>query len=189
MHSRKLSGFDQEDLFLLQRLSRLDRLTPQKPEPAQIKSKQELCYYKMSLPEALAFYEVMGTALIRTREASDLGKYNSKDKSENEDKRSSQVMEVYQIQRYNDHNAKERMQEKQNEHKNKNSKNHEPVNPTNNHHSNLQNNALHNLDCSRGQDYLLYAYNQTGNLCIIGKDNQPGTYGGRITNGSFLSKA
>lgn len=187
MHSRKLSGFDQDDLFLLYELSRLDRLTPQKTEPAQIKEKQNLCNHHMSLSEALAFYEIMGTALVRTTEPSELGKNKPTEKKDNDSKRSSQVMEVYQIQRYTNHSAKERMQEKQN--KNNNAQNHEPVNPTNTNQSDFQNNALQNLDCSRGQDYLLYSYNKTGNECIIGKDNQPGTYGGRITNGNYYSKA
>lgn len=45
------------------------------------------------------------------------------------------------------------------------------------------------LDANRCSGFLLYSYNKNGVHSVLGEDISPGSYGGRITSGSFVSKA
>lgn len=45
------------------------------------------------------------------------------------------------------------------------------------------------LDVNRCAGFLLYSYDKHGTHSILGEDNKPGGYGGRITNGEFGRKA
>lgn len=49
--------------------------------------------------------------------------------------------------------------------------------------------AYDRMDCSNKEAYLLYSYDKTGCHSIIGKDINPGSYGGSITRGDFKRKA
>lgn len=45
------------------------------------------------------------------------------------------------------------------------------------------------LDANRCSGFLLYSYNKNGVHSVLGENISPGSYGGRITSGSFISKA
>lgn len=45
------------------------------------------------------------------------------------------------------------------------------------------------LDANRCSGFLLYSYDKNGIHSILGENISPGGYGGRITSGSFISKA
>lgn len=45
------------------------------------------------------------------------------------------------------------------------------------------------LDANRCSGFLLYSYNKDGVHSVLGENISPGSYGGRITSGSFISKA
>lgn len=45
------------------------------------------------------------------------------------------------------------------------------------------------LDADRCAGFLLYSYNKNGAHSVLGEHISPGSYGGRITSGEFLSKA
>ncbi|MDE7206147.1 MAG: hypothetical protein K2N90_03130 [Lachnospiraceae bacterium] len=45
------------------------------------------------------------------------------------------------------------------------------------------------LDENRCPGFLLYSYDKNGGHSVLGENISPGSYGGRITSGSFVSKA
>lgn len=45
------------------------------------------------------------------------------------------------------------------------------------------------LDANRCSGFLLYSYDKNGVHSVLGENISPGSYGGRITSGSFASKA
>lgn len=53
----------------------------------------------------------------------------------------------------------------------------------------VQSSVYDQLDENRCPGFLLYSYDKNGTHSVLGENISPGSYGGRITSGSFVSKA
>lgn len=185
MDSRRLA-----EMELLHRLSRIDdvRTYQQLERRLDIKENRRT---SMSMQEALALYlESIAPAIVPK-----LPMEEQKVKTDSNKRQGSpdtmEVVEVYRLTNQRKQNAKERAKEKKH-HKeiDLNERNEEQKNTSDKEASDIWlQNAFDRLDCSRAEGYLLYSYNRQGTHSIIGHDNQPGTYGGRITSGDFGRKA
>lgn len=56
-------------------------------------------------------------------------------------------------------------------------------------HQEVQSSVYDQLDENRCPGFLLYSYDKNGTHSVLGENISPGSYGGRITSGSFVSKA
>lgn len=180
MDSRRLA-----EMELLHRLSRIDdvRTYQQLERRLDIKENRRT---SMSMQEALALYlQSIAPAIVPK-----LPKEEQKGKIDSNKRQdifgTMEVVEVYRLANQRKQDAKERTKEKK----------HPKGIDWNKLNGNQENasdiwsqNAFNRLDCSRAEGYLLYSYNKQGTHSIIGHDNQPGTYGGRITSGDFGRKA
>lgn len=180
MDSRRLA-----EMELLHRLSRIDdvRTYQQLERRLDIKENRRT---SMSMQEALALYlQSIAPAIVPK-----LPMEEQKGKTDSNKWQGSpgtmEVVEVYRLANQRKQDAKERAKEKKHQKE-------IDLNELNEKKENASDiwsqNAFDRLDCSRAEGYLLYSYNRQGTHSIIGHDNQPGTYGGRITSGDFGRKA
>ena len=180
MDSRRLA-----EMELLHRLSRIDdvRTYQQLEQRLDIKENRRT---SMSMQEALALYlQSIAPAIVpKLPKEEHRGKTDSNKRQESPG--TMEVVEVYRLANQRKQDAKERTKDR----KYPKEISAEELRELEENTSNIWlQNAFDRLDCSRAEGYLLYSYNKQGTHSIIGHDNQPGTYGGRITSGDFGRKA
>lgn len=180
MDSRRLA-----EMELLHRLSRIDDVCTYQQLERRLDIKENR-RTSMSMQEAMALYLQSIAPAIVPKLPIEGQKGKTDSKKQQESPGAMEVVEVYRLANQRKQDAKERTKEKKQD-KEKN------VNELSQQQENVSDiwsqNAFERLDCSCAEGYLLYSYNKQGAHSIIGHDNQPGTYGGRITSGEFGTKA
>lgn len=180
MDSRRLA-----EMELLHRLSKIDdvRTYQQLERRLDIKENRRT---SMSMQEALALYLQNVAPAIVPKMPMEGQKWKTHSDKRQESPGTMEVVEVYRLANQRKQDAKERAKEK----KHSKSINVDELQKEQGNDSEIWcQNAFERLDCSCAEGYLLYSYNKQGTHSIIGHDNQPRTYGGRITSGEFGRKA
>ena len=142
----------------------------------------------MSMQEAIAMYTQCAMAEIIPQSKGKKRVPDRKEEAENADHEAMAIVEVCQISNQRKEDAKERTKEKRERLRKSPGV---PVGkiPGMEEEIILPQTPYDMLDVNRCAGFLLYSYDKHGTHTVLGEDNRPGSYGGRITNGEFGRKA
>ena len=138
----------------------------------------------MSMQEAIAMYmQCAATEMIlQTKEKKRMPE--RKEEAEHANREALAIVEVCQISNQRKKDARERSKEKRERQRKSPGV---PVGriPDMEEEIVLPQTPYDMLDVNRCAGFLLYSYDKRGTHSILGENNKPGSYGGRITNGEF----
>ena len=181
MYSRKPSERD-----LLHRLSHINDI--QKQTTLLSKDVKDARMESMSMQEVIARYMqcAMAEQIPQTKGNKQMS--YSKKEVEKVGHEAQVIVEVCQISNQRKEDARERTKEKREQEKRSPGV---PVGKLAGMEDEivLPQTAYDMLDVNRCAGFLLYSYDKHGTHSILGEDNKPGNYGGRLTNGKFGRKA
>lgn len=142
----------------------------------------------MSMQEAVAMYMQCAMAEVISQPKEKKRVSSHKEETENAERQAMAIVEVCQISNQRREDAKERTKEKRERQRKFPGV---PVGrmPDLEEEIMLPQTPYDTLDVNRCAGFLLYSYDKHGTHSVLGEDISPGSYGGRITNGEFGTKA
>ena len=171
---------------LLHRLSHITDI--QKQTVLQSRDIKDARMESMSMQQAIAFYieGIMAEGIPQPKQKKRVS--GRKEQAEEEGHQAMAIVEVCRISNQRKEDAKERTKEDRARQRRS------PGVPVGNvpdmeEEIILPQTSYDMLDVNRCAGFLLYSYDKYGTHSILGEDNKPGGYGGRMTNGEFGRKA
>ncbi len=181
MYSRKPMERD-----LLHRLSHINDIRQQ--TMLLNRSMQDARMESMSMQAAIALYMQYAVAEMIPQPKEKKQIPNRREEAEHAGKEALAIVEVCQISNQRREDAKERTKEQRERQRKSPGVPAGPI-PDQEEEIILPQTPYDMLDVNRCAGFLLYSYDKRGTHCILGEDNKPGSYGGRITGGEFGRKA